>query len=136
MPSDPIATIASVPPPPEDSTDEDLPLWQFAAKRIRPSVLVYGKHLDARFTGTGAADSLIVVANVDPHSVRETIVHLDLTRFGLEPDDGFTVTELISGAEWAWSRDNYVRLDAFTEPVHVLAIQHGTVKHRPSGRTV
>ncbi|MES1170603.1 MAG: alpha-1,4-glucan--maltose-1-phosphate maltosyltransferase, partial [Leifsonia sp.] len=100
------------------------------------SVLVYGKHLDGRFTASGEADSLIVVANVDPHSVRETLVHLDLTRFGLEPDDRFTVTELISGAEWAWGRDNYVRLDAFTEPVHVLAIQHATVTHRSNGRSV
>jgi starch synthase (maltosyl-transferring) len=86
------------------------------------SVLVYGKHLDGRFTESGTADSLIIVANVDPHSVRETMVHLDLTRFGLEPDDSFEVTELITGATWTWSASNFVRLDAFTEPVHVLSI--------------
>ena len=89
------------------------------------SVLVYAKHLDGRFTETGVADSLIVVANLDPHSVRETLVHLDLTRFGLEPDGSFAVIELISGAEWTWGASNFVRLDAFTEPVHVLAIRHG-----------
>ncbi|HEY4152726.1 MAG TPA: alpha-1,4-glucan--maltose-1-phosphate maltosyltransferase [Pseudolysinimonas sp.] len=98
------------------------------------SVLVYGKHLDARFTSSGEADSIIVVANLDPHSVRETVVHLDLTRFGLEPDDSVTVTELITGAEWTWTDSNYVRLDAFTEPVHVLALRHGTVTHRPTKR--
>ncbi|HEY4225537.1 MAG TPA: alpha-1,4-glucan--maltose-1-phosphate maltosyltransferase [Pseudolysinimonas sp.] len=87
------------------------------------SVLVYGKHLDGRFTPSGAADSLIIVANVDPHSVRETVVHLDLTRFGLEPGAEFGVTELITGAQWRWSDSNYVRLDAFTEPVHILAIE-------------
>ncbi|HEU0205874.1 MAG TPA: alpha-1,4-glucan--maltose-1-phosphate maltosyltransferase [Pseudolysinimonas sp.] len=92
------------------------------------SVLVYAKHLDGRFTGSGSADTVIVVANVDPHSVRETLVHLDLTRFGLEPDARFTVTELITGAEWTWGRDNFVRLDAFTEPVHVLAIHHGAAQ--------
>ena len=89
------------------------------------SVLVYGKHLDGRFTESGVTDSLIVVANLDPHSVRETLVHLDLTRFGLEPDDTFAVTELITGAEWEWGASNFVRLDAFTEPVHVLSIRHG-----------
>jgi len=89
------------------------------------SVLVFGKHVDGRFTESGVADSIIVVANVDPHSVRETMVHLDLTRFGLDPDATFAVTELITGAEWTWSRDNFVRLDSFTEPVHVLSIQHG-----------
>ena len=89
------------------------------------SVLVYAKHLDGRFTESGVADSVIVVANVDPHSVRETVVHLDLTRFGLVPGAVFEVTELITGAEWTWTSDNYVRLDAFTEPVHVLSIHHG-----------
>jgi starch synthase (maltosyl-transferring) len=89
------------------------------------AVLVYAKHLDDRFTGSGVADTIIVVVNVDPHSVRETMVHLDLTRFGLDPDATFTVTELITGAEWTWGRDNFVRLDAFTEPVHVLTIRHG-----------
>ncbi|MEP6844128.1 MAG: maltotransferase domain-containing protein [Pseudolysinimonas sp.] len=92
------------------------------------SVLVYGKHLDGRFTESGDADSLIVVVNVDPHSVRETMVHLDLTRFGLEPGDSFEVTELITEAEWTWSTDNFVRLDAFTEPVHILSIRHGSIR--------
>jgi starch synthase (maltosyl-transferring) len=36
------------------------------------------------------------------------------------------VTELITGAEWTWGTDNYVRLDAFSEPVHVLTIHHGS----------
>jgi len=92
------------------------------------SVLVYAKHLDGRFTRSGASDTIIVVANVDPHSVRETLVHLDLTRFGLEPDASFAVTELITGAEWMWGRDNFVRLDAFTEPVHVLTIHHSPIE--------
>jgi len=38
------------------------------------SVLVFSKYLGAAFTGTGQADALIIVVNVDPHSVRETLV--------------------------------------------------------------
>ena len=49
------------------------------------SVLVYSKHLDGRFTPDGRDDTVIVVANVDPHSVRETTVHLDLAAIGLTP---------------------------------------------------
>jgi len=86
------------------------------------SMLVYTKYLAAEFTGTGQADAIIVVANVDPHSVRETMVHLDLTRIGLEPGTPFTVTDLITGGTYEWSTDNYVRLDAFTEPVHILHV--------------
>ncbi len=48
-------------------------------------MLVYSKHLDGRFTPDGRDDTVIVVANVDPHSVRETTVHLDLAAIGLDP---------------------------------------------------
>jgi len=88
------------------------------------SILVYTKYLAAEHTGTGAADAIIVVANVDPHSVRETNVHLDLTRIGLEPGTPFQVTDLVTGASYTWSSDNYVRLDAFTEPVHILEVHY------------
>jgi len=52
-------------------------------------------------------------------------VHLDLTALGMEPGARFGVRELISGANWIWTDSNYVRLDAFTEPVHVLAVDYG-----------
>ncbi|WEK59716.1 MAG: alpha-1,4-glucan--maltose-1-phosphate maltosyltransferase [Candidatus Microbacterium colombiense] len=87
------------------------------------AVLVYSKHLDAAFTGTGAADTIIVVANVDPHSVRETTVHLDTTVWGIEPGDPFEVEDLLTGAVWNWADHNYVRLDAFSEPVHILKVR-------------
>ncbi|QNA92560.1 MULTISPECIES: alpha-1,4-glucan--maltose-1-phosphate maltosyltransferase [unclassified Microbacterium] len=87
------------------------------------AVLVYSKHLDAPFTGTGRADTIIVVANVDPHSVRETTVHLDTTRWGVPLGDRFEVEDLLTGAVWTWSDHNYVRLDAFAEPVHILKVR-------------
>ena len=89
-------------------------------------VLVTSKHLDARFTGTGSPDGVVVVANLDPHSVRETDVHLDLERLGLDPDAAFDVVELLTGARWRWGRRNWVRLDSRVQPVHVLAIDYAT----------
>ena len=91
------------------------------------AILVYSKHLDGAFTESGRADTVIVVANLDPHAVRETMVHLDLTRFGLDPDARFEVVDLITGERFPWGRDTYVRLDAFVEPVHVLAIDPRSV---------
>jgi starch synthase (maltosyl-transferring) len=85
------------------------------------SILVYSKFLPASITGS-FDDAIIVVANVDPHSVRETMVHLDESRFGVTPGETFTVTDLISGATFQWGNDNYVRLDAFAEPVHILHV--------------
>lgn len=87
------------------------------------SVLVYSKHLDAAFTGTGHSDTILVVANVDPHSVRETTVHLDTTIWGVPPGEPFDVEDLLTGAVWTWADHNYVRLDAFAEPVHILKVR-------------
>ena len=87
------------------------------------AILVYSKHLDGAFTPNGRPDTLLVVANVDPHSVRETMVHLDLTAIGLQPGDSFTVRDLVTGARWTWGENNYVRLDAFVEPVHLLVVE-------------
>ena len=85
------------------------------------SILVYSKYLAGQYNG-GTGDAVIVVANLDPHSVRETTVYLDPTRFGLEADSRFTVTDLITGAEFEWGLANFVRLDAFTEPCHILHV--------------
>ncbi|WP_341934567.1 alpha-1,4-glucan--maltose-1-phosphate maltosyltransferase [Microbacterium sp. LWO14-1.2] len=87
------------------------------------AILVYSKHLDAAFTGTGESDTIIIVANVDPHSVRETTVHLDTTVWGVQPGESFEVEDLLTGAVWTWTDHNYVRLDAFAEPVHILKVR-------------
>lgn len=87
------------------------------------SILVYSKYLDGAFTADGEADAIIVVANVDPHSVRETIVHLDVEQFGIRAGATFEVEDLVTGAVWIWGADNYVRLDAFGEPVHILHVR-------------
>jgi starch synthase (maltosyl-transferring) len=88
------------------------------------AMLVYSKYLAGEFTRSGKADGIIVVANVDPHSVRETTVHLDVTKFGLEPGAVFDVKDLVTGQKFTWAADNYVRLDAFTEPVHILSVDY------------
>lgn len=90
------------------------------------AILVYSKFLSGRFTPNGRDDAVIVVANVDPHSVRETMIHLDPTRFGLSEDLRFAVTDHLTGQQFQWGRDNYVRLDAFTEPVHILNVEPET----------
>ncbi|WP_100810842.1 MULTISPECIES: maltotransferase domain-containing protein [unclassified Microbacterium] len=87
------------------------------------AILVYSKHLDAALTPTGESDTLIVVANVDPHSARETTVYLDTREWGVVPGETFEVEDLVSGAVWTWSDRNYVRLDAFSEPVHILMVR-------------
>lgn len=90
------------------------------------AILVYAKHLDAALSPDGRADTIIVVVNTDPHSVRQTMVHLDTRVWGVEPGEPYDVEDLATGGRWTWSDHNYVMLDAFTEPVHILH-----VKERP-----
>ena len=87
------------------------------------AILVYVKHLDAALSPDGRSDTIIVVVNVDPHSARETMVHLDTRVWGVTPGEPFEVEDLLSGARWTWSDHDFVRLDAFTEPVHILHVK-------------
>ncbi|MEU1970609.1 alpha-1,4-glucan--maltose-1-phosphate maltosyltransferase [Microbacterium sp. NPDC019599] len=87
------------------------------------AILVYSKHLAADVSPTGRSDTIIVVANVDPHSVRQTMVHLDTRIWGVRPGDAFEVEDLVTGDHWTWSDHNFVRLDAFHEPVHILHVK-------------
>ncbi|MBW9092874.1 DUF3416 domain-containing protein [Microbacterium jejuense] len=87
------------------------------------AILVYAKHLDAALSPDGRSDTIIVVVNTDPHSVRQTMVHLDTRVWGVEPGTPYEVEDLVTGARWTWSDHNYVMLDAFTEPVHILHVK-------------
>ncbi|MFL1999354.1 alpha-1,4-glucan--maltose-1-phosphate maltosyltransferase [Microbacterium sp. A1-JK] len=89
------------------------------------AILVYSKHIDAALSPTGRDDTIIVVANLDPHSARETTVHLDTRIWGVDGAAGetFEVEDLVTGAQWTWGQHNFVRLDAFVEPVHILHVK-------------
>ncbi|TIC84024.1 alpha-1,4-glucan--maltose-1-phosphate maltosyltransferase [Nocardioides sp. GY 10127] len=71
--------------------------------------------------GDASADTVIVVINLDPHGVHETTVHLDVDALGL--GESFAVHDEITGADWTWGQHNYVRLDPFHEPAHVLTVR-------------
>ena len=83
-------------------------------------ILVYSKHIEAQFNGQ-KSNTILVVVNTDPHSVRETTVHLDLKALGV--DGTFRVTDLITGQSYKWGEHNFVRLDSFTEPAHILRVE-------------
>ena len=80
--------------------------------------------------GEQVRDTVIVVLNTDPHSAREATVWLDLDSLDLRDQDfnedgSFWVDDLISGASWKWGTHNYVRLDPYVEPAHVLSVRRG-----------
>ncbi|MBC7558325.1 MAG: alpha-1,4-glucan--maltose-1-phosphate maltosyltransferase [Dermatophilaceae bacterium] len=71
----------------------------------------------------GRDDTILVIANLDPHATRESTVHLDMAALGLHPGDGFVAHDLITGASWHWGKDNFVRLGPDGEPVHIIHIR-------------
>jgi starch synthase (maltosyl-transferring) len=73
--------------------------------------------------GTGGPDTILVVANLDPHATRETTVHLDMAALGLSPGDSFVAHDLITGASWHWGEHNFVRLGPEAEPVHIIHVR-------------
>ena len=86
------------------------------------AIMAFSKHLAAEHTGTGKSDTILVVVNVDPHAVRETMVRLNLEKLGLPNGARFEVKDLLTGEKYEWSSDNYVRLDSFTNPAHIFQI--------------
>ena len=71
----------------------------------------------------GRDDTILVVANLDPHATRETNVHLDMAALGLAPGDSFVAHDLITGASWHWGEHNFVRLGPDGEPVHIIHVR-------------
>lgn len=81
------------------------------------NVLVFSK----RRVRAGSEDVVVVVANLDPHSTRETWIHLDLPALGFDPGSSFVAKDLITGASWQWGDHAFVRLGKDTEPIHVVS---------------
>ena len=84
-----------------------------------PATIVYSK----RRLVDGRDDTILVVVNLDPHSTRETWVHLNMEELGLRPDEGFLAHDLITGQSWHWGEHAFVRLGRDGEPAHVLHVR-------------
>ena len=73
-----------------------------------------------RRPGDGERDTVIVMANLDPHATRETWVHLDMEALGMATWSTFDAHDHITNQTWQWRQDNFVRLGPDTEPVHII----------------
>ncbi|MES2865219.1 MAG: hypothetical protein V4703_00415, partial [Actinomycetota bacterium] len=47
----------------------------------------------------------------------------DTSAWGVDGGTEYEVEDLVTGAVWTWSDHNFVRLDAFVEPVHILKVK-------------
>jgi len=70
------------------------------------------------------SNRLLMVVNLDPHRVVESVTRLDLKALGIPEDEPFAVHDLITDQRWTWrGAQNYVRLDPQVEPAHLFCIQ-------------
>jgi starch synthase (maltosyl-transferring) len=86
------------------------------------AVLVYSKQVPAQ-SGSGLGDTVIVVVNVDPHGPHTTTVHLNMPALGLGWHDSIVVHDEITGQDWQWGEHNFVHLDPYVEPAHILSVR-------------
>jgi starch synthase (maltosyl-transferring) len=71
----------------------------------------------------GRRDTILVVANLDPHATRGGWLDLDMPALGLGWDEQFRARDLISEQTWIWRQHSWVRLGPETHPVHIVEVR-------------
>lgn len=88
-----------------------------------PNILAFARHTPAELTGTGQADTLIVVVSLDGHNAHQSMIHLELGELGLPTDRPLNVRDELTGREFQWGWDNYVSLAPWADVAHILSVQ-------------
>ena len=86
------------------------------------AILAFSRRVPAAHSPTGAEDVVVTIVLLDPHSTRETMLHLDMPALGLGWDDGFVARDMLSGQTWSWGEHVFVRLDP-ENPAHVVHVR-------------
>jgi starch synthase (maltosyl-transferring) len=67
-------------------------------------------------------DRILVVANLEPTKIQETWIHLDLKELGLAGAEEIRVEDLLTGTQYTWRQDAFVRLDPKERVAHLLKL--------------
>jgi starch synthase (maltosyl-transferring) len=87
-------------------------------KTDNDSLIAYSK------TNSAGTESVLVVANVDPHYVQSGWVTIDLRSLGLPAETTFQMDDLLSGARFLWrGARNFVSLDPQHSPAHIFRVR-------------
>ena len=93
-----------------------------APERVRSSVI-------ADTVDDASDDVILVIVNTDHWNPQETNVRIELPDIGFEWDERYEAHDLITGAIYEWAGpDNFVRLDPWVHPAHVLALRRKAVR--------
>ncbi|WP_190181884.1 alpha-glucosidase C-terminal domain-containing protein, partial [Streptomyces naganishii] len=84
------------------------------------------------YSKRSGSNTVLVVANLDPHHTQEATVSLDMPQLGLEWHESVPVRDELTGETYHWGRANYVRLEPGRRPAHVFTVGLGS-GGRPPG---
>ncbi len=79
-----------------------------------PNVMAYSK------TSEDGRDVVLMVVTLDPHSAQQANLRLDTAVLGAPGDRPFVVRDELSGEQYTWGANPYVRLDPFRRVAHAL----------------
>jgi starch synthase (maltosyl-transferring) len=78
-------------------------------------ILAYRKH--------APGNELLVVVNLDPFNMHETMVDVPIAAMGIDSNEPYEVTDLLTGARYTWrGARNYVRLDPTERVGHLFRV--------------
>jgi starch synthase (maltosyl-transferring) len=84
-------------------------------------LLCYSKSYE---TAPEEINTLVMVANLDPHNVQSGWINLPLAAFGIESEGSYQAHDLLSDARYLWQGPhNFVRLDPSVSPLHILRLR-------------
>ncbi len=67
---------------------------------------------------------VVTVVNLDYRRTQSGWVHLPVEQWGIGPDDGYDVRDLLTGAVYTWHGPrNYVELDPASAPAHIFRLE-------------
>jgi starch synthase (maltosyl-transferring) len=83
------------------------------------AVIAYSKSAE----GPSGQNTVLVVANLDPHHTQEATVSLDMPHLGLDWHESAPVRDELTGETYHWGRANYVRLEPGITPAHIVVLR-------------
>ncbi len=69
-------------------------------------------------------NKLIIVVSLDPNHSQAGWIKVPLKKYGIEPHDSYSVTDLLTGASYIWQDEwNYIELHPQAIPAHILKVE-------------
>ena len=67
-------------------------------------------------------DAVLTIVNLNPHNAEQGNIWLDMPAIGRDWQDRFTVDDEVSGEQYLWGQENFVRLEPWKAVAHILTL--------------